>query len=168
MLSGASSRISLRVFSTMEISSPGRPTIRSILILSNPCSLARRKACLVSWTVWPSADDIQSLLVHGLGIHRDPGHGIIPDHRKFFRRNAVRTPRLHCKLRKSVKTEGVLQRVTKGVSAAPAPVWLEFRRRYRWYQERGPLLSSSGKPPEFPLQGSPDTDPHGLANCFSG
>ena len=61
----------------------------------------------------PSADDIQSLLVHGLGIHRYPGHGIVPDHRKFFCRNAVRTPRLHCKLRKSVKTERILQRVKK-------------------------------------------------------
>ena len=50
-LSGSRALTSSSVCLTSSAHSPGRPTIKSILILSNPHSLARAKACRVSSTV---------------------------------------------------------------------------------------------------------------------
>ena len=51
ILSGSRDSTSCMVCSTSSMPSPGRPTIRSILILSNPRSLASVNAALISSTV---------------------------------------------------------------------------------------------------------------------
>ena len=67
-LSGDRARISSRVWDSSSIPSPGRPMMRSMLMLSNPISRARRNFSFTISTVWrrPMRSRVFWFMVWGL------------------------------------------------------------------------------------------------------
>ena len=56
-----------------------------------------------------AADQIQSLLVHSLGIYGNPGDAMVSQHPKFFLCDTVRPPCLHRKFQSILRIKQLIQ-----------------------------------------------------------